>query len=206
MTTKSTIPPAGGHNDQSLQRSTMTSILALRLGQNQLDLARGEPVLVDIPIEKPPRAHFFRVHPGEEYADIFNLIDARKIGAGEGMYAVTPQIAPLVADQSRVIQLRLAVTSFGAPYLLPVPLPGPDGRSNPWHQSLARAAKLAETRWIRISADMQRGAYSVFEAVGQLGEPQWPSETFEELLELAFQGRIIESDDHSLIAQLLGRV
>lgn len=205
MTTKPPTLPENGQPNQPPPRSTtMSSILALRLAQGQIDFAHGSPVLVDVPIDKPPKAHFFRVRPGEEYSAAFSLLDAGKMG-GEGRYAITPQVAGLAADQTRFVQLRQAVTQFGATCLLPVPLPGSDGRTNPWHVSLARAVKLAETRWIRISADMQRGAYTVFEALGHLGEPQWPTESFDELLELAFRDRIIESEDHPLIQQLLGR-
>lgn len=96
------------------------------------------------------------------------------------------------------------MTSQGVPYLVPVPLAGLDGRLNPWHLSLARAMELAETRWIRISANMMRGGYDVFEAIGQLPEPQWPEESFEQLLEIAFRGRLITQQDHPIVQQLLG--
>lgn len=204
MTEKPKTPPAGGQPTQ-VPRTTIASILDLRLPQTQLELAHGVPVLVDVPIDKPPKSHFFRVHPGEEFASTFSLLDARKMGAGDGMYAVTKEVAALITDQLRLVQLRLAVTNFGVPYLLPMPLPGPDGRSNPWHVSLARAVKLAESKWIRVTSNMVRGAYDVFEAQGDLGEPKWPAESFEELLKIAFQGRIIDADDHPFVMQLLGR-
>jgi len=98
----------------------------------------------------------------------------------------------------------LAITSLGVPCLVPVPLAGPDGRTNAWHLSLARAVEMAETRWIRLSANMVRGGYDVFEAIGQLPEPQWPTESFETLLELGFRGRLITTEDHPLVQQLLG--
>ena len=204
MTKLPTIPPQDGHRDHPTQLPTMTSIMALRLAQDHIDTSLGSPVLVSVPVEKPPRAHFFRVRPGDEFSAAFNLLDAAKLG-GEGLYAIIPQVACLVADHTRLVQLRLAVTQFDAPYFLPVPLPGPDGRSNPWHLSLARGATLAETRWIRISADMRRGAYTVFDALGHLAEPRWPAESFNDLLEIAFRDRIIESEDHPLIQQLLGK-
>lgn len=178
MTTKPISPPENGQPDNPTQRSTtLSSIHELRLAQDQIDLAHGAPVTTIVPVDKPPRAHFFRVRSGVEFTATLVLLDARKTGGGEGMYAVTPQVAPLVADQTRLVQLRLAVTSFGAPYMLPVPLPGPDGRSNPWHQSLAAAGKRAESTWVRISPDMRRGQYNGFEALGQLGEPQWPGKS-----------------------------
>lgn len=179
------------------------SILSLRLTQDYATTAFGRPVNVVVPVAKPPKSAFVRVRPGEEFTTILNLLDASKLGA-DGMYAVGPDVAPLIADQIRLMQIRMAVTTQGAPTLVPIPLAGPDGRQNPWHVSLARAMEMAETRWIRISANMMRGGYDVFEAIGQLPAPQWPSESFEELLEIAFRGRLITSEDHPLVQQLLG--
>jgi len=183
--------------------ATGQSVLSLRLTQDYAATAFGKAVNVVVPIAKPPKSAFVRVRPGDQFSTIFNLLDATKLG-GDSMYAVGPDVAPLIADQTRLTQLRLAVTSQAVPYLVPTPLAGPDGRQNPWHLSLARAMEMAETHWIRISANMQRGGYDVFEAIGQLPAPQWPAESFEELLEIAFRGRLITSEDHPLVQQLLG--
>ena len=51
---------------------------------------------------------------------------------------------------------------------------------------------------------MYRGGYDVFEATGQLPPPQWPTESFEDLLEIAFRGRLITDENHPLVQQLLG--
>lgn len=183
--------------------ATGQSVLALRLTQEYAATAFGKPVNVVVPVARPPKSAFVRVRPGEEFTTILNLLDASKLGA-DGMYAVGPEVAPLIADQIRLTQIRTAVTSQGVPTLVPIPLAGPDGRQNPWHVSLARAMEMAETRWIRISANTQRGGYDVFEAIGQLPAPQWPTESFEALLEIAFRGRLITSEDHPLVQQLLG--
>ncbi len=183
--------------------ATGQSVLDLRLSQSYAAQAFGTPVNVTVAVSKPPKAFFFRVHPGESHSAILNMLDGSKLGA-DGQHAVGPDIAPLIQDQLRLTQLRLAVTSQGVPYLVPVPLAGPDGRVNQWHQSLARAVELAETHWIRISANMYRGGYDVFEATGQLPPPQWPTESFEDLLEIAFRGRLITDENHPLVQQLLG--
>lgn len=183
--------------------ATGQSVLSLRLTQDYATTAFGKPVNVIVPVAKPPKSAFVRIHPGGESSTILNLLDASKLGA-DGMYAVGPEVAPVIGDHTRLTQIRLAVTSQSAPYLVPIPLAGPDGRQNPWHVSLARAMEMAESRWIRISANMLRGGYDVFEAIGQLPAPQWPTESFEELLEIAFRGRLITSEDHPLVQQLLG--
>ena len=48
-----------------------------------------------------------------------------------------------------------------------VRLPGPDGKHLEWHRSAAEAAEAAETRWIRIKANMALGAYEIFEALSE---------------------------------------
>ena len=184
---------------------TASSILALRLDPSQLELTQGVPVLVDMPVSKPAPGHYWRLRAGDDFRAAYNLLNASKIG-GEGMHAIIPEVAALVPDQVRPHELRLGVTQFGSPFLLPVPLPGPDGRTNRWHLSLAAGATLAEESWIRIAADMRAGAYTVIKASGDLGDPRWPSETFDELLTIAFRGNIIDRKEHPLIRQLRGEI
>lgn len=192
----STHPPAPSS-------SMAQSVLGLRVTQDFAAEMYGVPVLTAVQVAKPPKAYFFRAKGGEAFATNFYTLDASRQG-GEGIFACSPQVAQLLADQVRLVQIRLAVTSQGTPYLIPVPLPGPDGRWNAWHLSLARALEIAETSWIRISANQQRGGYDVFRALGDLAEPQWPHESFEELLEIGFRGRLITAEDHPLVQQLLG--
>ena len=180
-----------------------TSVLDLRLSQDFAAAAFGKAVLVDVSVGKPPRAYFWQARPVEGWSTILYTLDASTLGA-EGTYAVGPAVVSLIPDQVRLVHVRSVVTSQGVPYLVPVPLAAPDGRLNPWHRSLARAVEMAETRWIRISANQARGGYDVFEAQGQLPDPQWPSETFEELLEIGFRDRLILDAGHPLVQQLLG--
>ncbi len=181
------------------------SVLGLRLPQDYPDLVQGEPILNTVTVGRPPKAIFFRARPGEENATALYSLDAAKMG-GDGIYAVSREVAAHIPDQVRLVRLRLVVTTQGIPYVVPVPLPGPDGKLNPWHASLAQAMKLAETAWVRLSANTARGAYDAFRAMGDLGEPQWPEESFDAVLEVAFHGRVITSTDHHLIRQLMGLI
>jgi hypothetical protein len=93
-----------------------------------------------------------------------------------------------------------------ASFFIPVPLPGPNGLRNPWHESLLHAIIRARTVWLRISANRDSGGYDIYEATAKLSEPTWPDATMEELLEIAFRGRIITSVDHPVIQEKLGGV
>jgi hypothetical protein len=51
---------------------------------------------------------------------------------------------------------------------------------------------------------MALGCYRIYRAEGDIPEPIWPKESFQELLQLAFSGRIIESADHPVVRRLRG--
>ena len=53
---------------------------------------------------------------------------------------------------------------------------------------------------------MDLKGYDIFEAAANLPEPIWPETTMDELLEVAFRGRIITGLDHPVVQDRLGRV
>jgi hypothetical protein len=91
-------------------------------------------------------------------------------------------------------------------HLWPVKLPGVDGKHNEWHRSAAEAAERAMERWVRIIANLSLGAYEMFEATGDLSEPEWPDLPFADILKIAFRDRIVDTVDHPVVARLRGAV
>jgi len=73
-----------------------------------------------------------------------------------------------------------------------------------WRRSAVDAAIMAESTWIRMAADMHSGGYQTFQAVAELGAPEWPKEPWGEILAVGLRDRRIESEDHAVIRQLLG--
>ena len=71
---------------------------------------------------------------------------------------------------------------------------------------MCRAAKCAETNWVRVQADMSLGAYDASAASGELGEPLWPTETLGQLLKIAFKESFIEDFDHPVLRKLRGEL
>jgi hypothetical protein len=53
---------------------------------------------------------------------------------------------------------------------------------------------------------MSLGAYDVFVAAGELGEPEWPTAPFSELLRIAFRDRLIDDLNHPVLRRLRGEV
>jgi hypothetical protein len=59
---------------------------------------------------------------------------------------------------------------------------------------------------VRVTSNMSLGAYEIFEATGELPEPNWPELPFSEILKIAFRDHIVDRSDHPLIKRLRGAV
>jgi hypothetical protein len=51
---------------------------------------------------------------------------------------------------------------------------------------------------------MALGGYDVWEATGQLPEPEWPQTPFPDLLRVAFRDRYIADANHPVLRRLRG--
>jgi len=101
--------------------------------------------------------------------------------------------------------LFTTINRQGVLSLWPVRLPGPDGKTNAWHESSATAAAIAMTTWTRVTANMALGAYEIHKAEGKLLDPVWPEYTFREILAIAFnKGRLVDNTEHPLLLRLRG--
>ena len=96
------------------------------------------------------------------------------------------------------------ISRQSALFIWPVPLPSEDGRRNAWTDTAQEAMRLAQEHWVRLMPDMGLGAYCIYRAEGQLSDPVWPDKSFEELLEIAFKDRVIDSPDHPVVRRLRG--
>lgn len=175
--------------------------VALRL--NESFVASGvKKLLSTVPVRKPNRQDFVRVHLDPNY----RLIPAAIIELKEDRetYLVTPDIASEIPGEFGVATLYTTINRQGVLHLWPVKLPGSDGKHNEWHRSAAEAAERAMDHWVRITANMSLGAYEIFKAIGELPEPEWPEISFQEILQVAFRGRIVDRLDHPLIHRLRG--
>jgi hypothetical protein len=176
----------------------------LRIDQSHLSQPAAKKLLVTVPVRKPHRQDFVRVHPDPDYrlnAALIELNEDREV------YLVPKQIVPELGDgEFHAATLYLCINRQKVVSVWPVKLPTPDGRKQAWHLSAAEAAERAMTSWIRMTADMSLGAYQLSEAISVFGEPEWPSLTFPEILRIAFRGRIIDKPDHLVIQKLRGIV
>jgi hypothetical protein len=177
---------------------------SLRLDQSFTDTVGVKKLLTTVPVRKPNKQDFVRVHP--EPAFRLTPVAIIEIKEENETYLVTPEIARMLPGEFRNATLFTAITRQNVLHIWPVHLPDPDGRYNPWHQSAAEGAVQAMERWIRLKSNKALGAYEISEALADLPEPEWPTISFQEILQVAFRGRIVDRADHDLIRRLQGLV
>jgi hypothetical protein len=200
MTTNGNFPPEG--NGESAPNPFDPD--ALRLNQTFAEKAGVKKLRTTVPVRRPNPQDFFRVCPDLSYrlspAGIIELKEERET------YLVAPTMAKELQGEYAAATLFTAITRQDVLFIWPVKLPGPDGKSNPWHQSAAKAVECATSCWIRMKSNMYLGAYETFEATGNYPDPDWSMlPPFQELLEIAFRGRIIGTPDHEVVRRLQGK-
>ena len=174
---------------------------ALRLGTDDAALAGAREVLSHVPVRKPGKAEFVRVHPDQAMSFDTAVYEDKE---ERETFLVAPGMRGELAGELRPVLLLAAITTSGTLFLWPVPLPDGSGRRSAWHETAREAAERAKSRWVRLRADMALGAYRVYTAEGELPDPAWPGKPLRELIEIAFRDRVIEDPEHPVVRRLRG--
>lgn len=163
-----------------------------------------EKVLTAVPVRKPKRTEFVRVHP-DYMSDA--LVLERDDGLDRECYLVTPEVQHLVLPELRRTRLFVTINKRGTVFLWPVKLPGDDNdRFRRMADTALQAAEAAKALWVKVVWNRDLGGYEMFRAKGDLGEPQWPDKSFRDLIEIAFRLNLIDREDHPVIQELAGEL
>jgi hypothetical protein len=176
---------------------------SLRLAQNFGETLGVKKVLTMVPVVKPTKDRFFRTHESPNWVYPAWVLENKATGE---TYIVSEDVASVLGGLVRAVELYTAIDRQNNVFFIPIPLPGPNGVRNPWHESLLQAVLRAKLVWLRITANKDLGGYEIFEATAKLPEPIWPDTTLDELLAIAFRGRIITNPDHPVVQEKLGGV
>jgi hypothetical protein len=178
---------------------------SLRLSHAMTAALGVKKALLTVPTRKPDRSWFVRVHPDPAYRLETAVIELKE---DRETYLVAQSLWSELATETTFSPrlLQTAINRQGVLFLWPIKLPGPDGRHDEWSRSALEATDMARTAWVRVQANMSLGAYEVFQATGDLPEPEWPDRPFRDLLQTAFRDRLITDVDHPILRRLRGEV
>lgn len=172
-----------------------------------LDLER---VLTTVPVRKPGRTEFIRVHPSPDYV-VDSYVLEHESGLDRVVYWVSPGLRGELVKELRPVRLFTCITKLSIVFLWPAKLPLAEGSNSrntgrAWHASALQAAEEAKNLWVKLVGNKELGAYEYVKARGDLGEPQWPDKTYRELIELGFKDRVIDTLEHSVVRDLYGDI
>jgi hypothetical protein len=175
------------------------------LTQDFVATAGVKKALLSVPVRKPDKSWFCRVHPDPTYRLPVAVIELKEDGE---VYLIAPALrGELVTEATfKVKMLATAINRQGVVFLWEGKMPRSDGRADEWSRTALEALEMATKVWVRVVANMSLGAYDCYQAGGQLNEPEWPTTTMGELLRIAFKDRYIDSLDHHVLRKLRGEV
>lgn len=97
-------------------------------------------VPIRIPVKKPGKMTFYRANHKFRYATkTLTLPDQNET------YLVTNEISDILTGLAQSVMLHMAIDRQDNVFLIPVPLAGPTGVRNSWHETLAQAVLMSET-------------------------------------------------------------
>ena len=181
----------------------VSKISALRLPDNYTTHIGGEKLPLKPIYGKFSKHRFARIFPGKEY--MFPCLTVEDKDLGE-TYIVTPNMQAYLGSHAVPKILRLSVDTTGLPKIIAQPVLDQNSRPNSWHSSLIRGLQIGETSWVRLEANMSAGQYNIIVSKDDLGEPQWPTQTMDELVQEVFSNNIIADENHPYIRQIQGRI
>jgi hypothetical protein len=205
-------PPATADNRRGDDINTNSTVVgpapdpfnpaSLRIGQDFGATLGVKKALLTVPVRKPAREWWVRVHPDPAYQLQTAVIELKE---DRETYLVDPALWADLSTESTFGPRALftAVNTQGVVFLWPIRLPGADGRIDEWNRSAVDAAALAKDRWVRVQANMSLGAYDVLTSDNEKA-PAWPQASLRDLLAIAFKERFIQTLDHPVVQRLRG--
>jgi hypothetical protein len=162
---------------------------------------KRKTMLVNVPVGKPPNNVHFRTHTMLKLENATAIKD--KEGSRDVWYFIVPAMRghPKLAPRLRPVTIMLACTLPGNGFLL---WPVPEKTNFKAWKSEKDAADKAQTIWMSLVWNEEKGDYDVEEAENIKIEPTWPQESFEGLLKIGFADVIVDNQDHYYVRRLRG--
>jgi hypothetical protein len=195
-----TSPPAAGSGGAG---PAALDLNQFRLDQNFGGQTAVKRQLLTVPVRKPSKHEFVRVHPDAQYRMIMPLLSIKE---DNETYLVVPGLRPALAGYVVSAKLYTTINRQEVLALWSVPVANEDGTINPWHQSAHEAASQAVQQWTKIIANKSLGAYDIYTAEGDLPDPTWPDVSFQQIVTLAFKGKVIDNLEHPIVRKLRGEI
>jgi hypothetical protein len=169
-----------------------------------------ETLLTELPHHSISQAKdFVRLHPDEDayWSVPFFFANVPIKGMKHDTLHLVEETLALTHIPKKVIRFRLALATkpFDVFFLCHVPSQNLD---NLWNHTNLEACERAKTQWTQALSLKDTGIekYDIKFAKhpDAFPAPKWPTQSLEELIEVTFTGRMIDSEDHPGLLRLIG--
>jgi hypothetical protein len=193
--TEKTVVTAAGADDFDISK--------YRLPQNFCEAVALKRIITGVPVHKPNKQVFVRVHPSQDYSMQAAVLDLKD---DNETYLVAPTLWAAIQSEIVYKTIYTAIDRQGTIFLWPVKLPPPDGRLDHWNLSAMEAVSHAKKSWIRVVPQRTAGCYEVMQAQQGIPEPEWPDLSFDEIMKIAFKDNRITDINHPVLRKLRGEL
>jgi hypothetical protein len=164
-------------------------------------IARVEKQLTGLPVMRISEADdFVRLHPTKWTGELCFVKVPIKGAPKDTVHLIVEEVAMMYLPSKQIIRHRLALATkpFDIFFLCIVPSQNLD---NTFNANNLEGCEMAKDYWVVVTSRRNEGVdgYKLDKAPDQdlFPDPQWPTQSMEEILEATFNGgRIIETPDH----------
>jgi hypothetical protein len=152
---------------------------------------------VAVKFDKPDGQTWIRCHPDpQRQRKIYGFRDRNKT---RKLLVVPKSLLHFLGHQTKPYRILQGITPDGQNFMWPAPMAG----SMEADVSHFNGQQLALTSWVRLEYDGK--SFAIYTPAGNAwGEPKWPEQSFEELLEIALRNNAIGSEQHDAIKRMQG--
>jgi hypothetical protein len=152
---------------------------------------------------------FVRLHPDEDYwsPELCFVMVPIKGAKRDSLHLIEEDLAMRFLPSGKIQRFRLALASkpYNVFFLCRIPTRNLD---NSWNRDNVAACEQAKTLWTQATSRGEEGVdgYLVERALDPdaFPEPDWPEQSLSDLIDRAFAGRTIVSEDHPALLRLVG--
>jgi hypothetical protein len=152
-----------------------------------------EKVVLVVPVRRPGKQEWFRVHPDDAYR-LDAMVYTREDGMDREDYLLTPAVAAELLDVSQPVRVFTCMSRRKVVFLWPARLPAERGAGRDWHVSALKIADDATRQWVRMAANKDRGAYDMHKALGDPGGARLAGQAVQGPAQAGVQG---QADRHA---------
>jgi hypothetical protein len=189
-----------GPSDPPIQKPSKFSLERFK-STRAATIAGVEKQLTGLPVMRIGEANdFVRLHPTKWTGELCFVKVPIKGAPKDQVHLIAEDVAMLYLPSKQIMRHRLALATkpFDIFFLCIVPSQNLD---NTYNASNLQGCETAKDCWVMVSSRRDEGVdgYAINKAPDQdsFPDPQWPTQSMDEILEVAFNGgRIIDTPDH----------